>query len=125
MPYKLAYAAEHNCIMGQITGQLDEQMIREYIAEMALLLKKHQCTRILSDLRAINDLIFTLTTFQVYMMPNYVSQAGYPLGTKRAIVVSGVETENLAFFETVSRNQGQLVAVFTDFDEALEWLTSG
>ena len=125
MPYKIAYNSDNECIMSQMTGQLDEQTVRDFIAEMVLLLNQHQCTRILNDLRAINDLPSTLTTYKIYTMPQYISEAGYPLETKRAIVFSEAEEENLAFFETVSRNQGQRVAVFTDFGEALEWLTSG
>jgi hypothetical protein len=125
MPYEITYDADNECVMSRMTGQLDEQTIRAFIAEMALFLNQHHCTRILNDLRAINDLSSTLTTYKIYTMPQYISQAGYPPETKRAIVFNEVEDENLAFFETVSRNQGQRVAVFTDFGEALEWLTSG
>ena len=54
-------------------------------------------------------------------MPKSASQAGIGNRLKRALVVSE-RSPSFYFLETVFVNQGHIVKLFTDINEALYWL---
>jgi hypothetical protein len=68
----------------------------------------------------------SLSTMEIYDLPKIIQEIASDLETqmyrfKRALVNSeGID--DFAFYETVSRNQGQNVTLFRDVDEARRWL---
>jgi hypothetical protein len=119
MNYELKYDNERGLIVGRIQGKFDSSLVSRMAADLADLVHKHGCTRILNDLRRAD---ITPSTVDIYLMPKVVHQANVPRICKRALVVRG-PLENYLFLETVSVNVGQAVRIFTDPKDAIEWLT--
>jgi hypothetical protein len=120
MPYEIEYDTDSACMMCRMAGKIDQQLVRDFLAELVTLVEKHRCTRTLNDLREAD---LALSMLDIYGIPKLISQAGLGPTTKRAVVVSA-SRDDYHFFETVSVNLGQYVRVFTDFDKALKWVTA-
>ncbi len=120
MPFEVKYDKDTACLMAKMTGTIDEQFVNDLIAAMIPILKKYKCTRILNDAREANTI---LSTINIYEIPKKISEAGFSPLTRRAMVVSE-PVHDIIFYETVSKNQAQLVRIFTDYDDALKWVTA-
>ncbi len=118
MPYEIKYDADLECMMCRVFGELQASELPGFAADVIALLDKHNCVRVLNDLRKVD---LRLSTMAIYNIPELVAGAGLQPNVKRAIVFRK-DAEDYEFFETVSINQGQFVRVFTDFDKALTWL---
>jgi hypothetical protein len=119
MPYEVTYDSERDCIVTRIDGRLDIPVAKEFLAELARVVSTSGCKRILDDLRGAE---LTLSMEALYFAPRLVPEAGVPPASKSAIVVAEQDWSAYSFLETVARNLGQTVRVFTDPDEARRWL---
>ncbi len=120
MSYSMKYNSENNCIMASMEGRIDQNTVKEFALNIVEATKKHNCRKILNDIRKVN---LNLSTIEIYELPKKIKEAGLEQFTKRALVV-GNNFEDVAFFETVSFNQAQNVKIFRDPEAALEWLKS-
>ncbi len=121
MPYKIKYDPDIECMMCRMFGELQASELPGFAADMVALLDKHNCARVLNDVREVD---LRLSTVDFYKVPSLVQKAGLKPTVKRAIVFAK-DAKDYGFFETVSVNRGQFVRVFTDFDKAVTWLTGG
>jgi len=119
MPFTINYDPQDRCVLGKITGPIEPNIVREFTGQVAELVTKTGCDRVLNDLREAE---VQLTTTQILAIPESLTAVGMPSWVKRAIVFQG-EPDDYAFFETVSLNRGQIVRVFTDYAAAREWLS--
>jgi hypothetical protein len=127
MPYSIRYDPECDCLFASMEGDIDMQTLTEFGKEVGKLISEHGCKRILNDVRKIK---IKLSTLEIYNLPKFVESLGIDRSVKRAVIVSQ-DFDQLRFFETVSRNVGQLLELFTDTDkpsmfrsaeEARDWL---
>ena len=118
MSYKIGYNKEHEYIMIVVEDEFTLSTFKELAADVVKFTDRYNCKRILNDMRRAN---LTETTLDIYNMPKSASQAGIGNRLKRALVVSE-RSPSFYFLETVFINQGHIVKLFTDIDEALHWL---
>ena len=119
MPYKVTYDSEHDYIVARIDGELGIPVAKEFLAEVARVISTSGCERILDDLRGA-ELMLSITN--LYFATRLAPQAGIPPSVRSAIVVAEKDWSSYSFFEMAAQNQGQVVRVFTDPDEARRWL---
>ena len=106
-------------------------MARRYAHEIIKQLRAHHCLRLLNDMRKAS---IKLSTMDIYELPAWIEErleeAGVSRFCKRALLVAR-NFSDYEFFETVTRNHGQLLEVFADskmtsifrdIAEADEWL---
>ena len=120
MSIEINYDPETEIMMCRLTGKIDIPLLKDFAASLQQLMKEHQCTRILNDCR---DSDLALSAFDIHQIPAMASKAGLNPAIKRAIV-NKTTPDDFSFFETVSANQMHQVKVFTDYDEAMKWLTA-
>ena len=121
MPYEIEYDATNDCMMCRMTGKVDLHLAQAFAVELIAQMTEHNCCCLLNDFREAE---IAFSTLDLYEAPKLLLQAGVGLTIKRALVFKEA-SEDFAFFETVSVNQGQFVRTFRDFDEALAWIATG
>lgn len=110
MAYQVIYDPEADCVHGCIEGEVDLALVHEYGKEIIRQLRAHHCRCFLNDMRAAWG---RLSTVDIYDLPAWIEEAGMDRSCQRALLVAR-DFDDYAFFETVSRNHGQLVQVFAD-----------
>lgn len=118
MPFSVRYDSNNKCLMASMEGEIDIKTIQEFAKEVVQKAKKHNCKKMLNDVRNIN---IKLSTVDIYSLPKYAYESGVDMVYKRALVASN-DFDDVAFFETVSVNKAQNVRVFRNPEDALEWL---
>ena len=118
MDYEFKYDDDTQCIEVKMFGQLHLIDLPQYASDLAALLKKYDCKRVLQDLTEVD---LKLAAFEFLDVPKLARGANVMRDAKRAIVCAK-DTENWKFYETVAVNRGEYVRVFKDFDKAKEWL---
>ena len=118
MKYTVSYDKEKDSIMVVVEGELAMTLLQDMAAEVAQIIKQHNCSRVLNDLRNAKS---TKRTIDIYNMPETVKRIGVTQICKRALVV-GNKGSDFHFLETVFINQGHQVRMFEDMEDAKEWL---
>lgn len=101
---------------GKLTGACTEKLVRE-IQQTGIDLKK---TGILMDNRGAE---LQFGTMDIYDCPKIYQQLTNGRQTHLAIVFREIRKDTL-FYETVCANMGYQVAIFTDYAQAVAWLTA-
>ena len=120
MPHQLSYDADTGILTARVSGIVDKSLVQSVASEMHAKTEKHKCTRFLNDYR---HAYVDLSTLDVFGLPKLIESMGTDPRSRHAIVVKGM-TPMIRFFETVTRNRGENVRVFTDMDQARAWLLS-
>ena len=118
MGYELIFDDERKILVGRVMGKLEPSLVQQMAAELANMIQKHRCTKMLNDLREVE---FPSSVYDIYNIPRLIGQAGVPLGCKRALLVNELAGD-FRFLETASINIGHQVRIFSDMDEAVAWL---
>jgi hypothetical protein len=123
MKIDVSFDEEHNCVIGRFEGDMTMAAAKKYISEIVKVAKKHPCQRFLNDIREANLL---LSVFDIYELPGLVVMEGYDHRWRRAFLVSATtDLDKQEFCELVASNRGINVRTFTDYDQAIQWLTAG
>jgi hypothetical protein len=85
-------------------------------------MKNYKITKVLIDHSNISGL--SGNTIEIYYRPKAMQQAGLILGVKIAEIIKPEYINHFRFFETVCKNQGFTISIFTEKTEALNWLLS-
>lgn len=117
MNLDITYNQQYDYIHVVTTGTIDDFAVSKVAHAIAKAIDENHCKRILNDMR---DTKINLETVSIYNTPKIIQEVGYTTA-RRALVYSG-DSNDFNFFETVSKNQGQNVRVFTDVKEARQWL---
>ena len=118
MSYELAYDPDKEIIYGRLYGYIDADVIMHVAIELAQLIQRHECYRFLNDAR---EATLTQSVHDVTRMPDIMAVAGVSLQCKRACVVREMSAET-EFLQGIADVSGHNLRVFTDIDEANEWL---
>lgn len=124
MPFTIAYNKEESIIEVKITGKLDHEILKDFSAELTMVVKENNCYRMITDYR---EALLDFSTLDIFKMPQFLSDVATTSGLelyklKRALVTSE-HWKDFSFYETVSVNRGYNTKVFKDVDEARQWLT--
>lgn len=91
--------------------------------EVVRLLKTHQCSAVLVDIRDSNS---TLSLMEVFRQADETSAAFASVDLKyqqvKRAIVANEPGGDASFYETVASNRGHNVRLFLDVDEAIAWL---
>ena len=120
MPYEFSYDADTSILTSRVSGLVDKSLVKPLTTDMHEETVKHKCRLFLNDYR---NAYIDISTIEVYGLPQLMEAFGTNPSARHAVVVKG-ETELVRFFETVSKNRGKFVEVFTDIDKARDWLKS-
>ena len=125
MPHTISYNPATRFIEAEYQGDIFFDEIKEAASQFAQLARENTCNKILSDFREANN---KLTTAEIYGLPKllyekfwYQHAAGAPIW--RALVVKK-DLADFHFFETISQNNALQTKVFTDMNEARQWLSA-
>lgn len=124
MPFIIFLDKETGIIHGKIKGKTDNLVLRKYALEMDKVISAENKKLILSDYR---EAFFSFSVLELFHLPEKHNLLLESLGKnihalKRALLVSKSDDEMANFFEDVAVNRGQNVKVFTDEEEAINWL---
>ncbi|MBP6178827.1 MAG: hypothetical protein KA473_14170 [Anaerolineales bacterium] len=120
MNWQMRYDENEQIIFIKTNGILEITSANYMRAEGAALIKEHNCMRLLLDHSGIvRD---ALSTMEIYDLPRRYEEMGLTRQLKMALVIPHEFVENLRFYETVCRNNGYSVQLFSDHDLALKWL---
>ena len=114
----MRYDEAIECVVCHTFGSLQTSDLLDAGAEAAALLKKHDCRRMLNDMREVEQ---HLSVVDIYNIPKMSGEFGFPPQTKRAIVFKK-DAKDYHFYENVAVNRGHLVKIFKEIDEAIAWL---
>jgi len=112
------YDEECDCLIGSFVGTLDQETLKEYAKEVAKTASKHDFRHFLNDLREAE---VDFSSIEIINIPGIFHAAGLDISRRRAIIVPN-NLEDYRFFETVANNRGFNVKLFTDLNEAMNWL---
>ena len=115
------YNPDCGCVAGAFEGLLNSETVKEYIQEITKVAIKHNCKRMISDLRRAS---IDASITDLYFVPKLVVNDKFNLSWKRAIVLKIEDLDKMSFYELASRNRGISLKVFTEMDAAMEWLHS-
>ena len=118
MKYDLTYDDDTKCIICKMSGKLHLSDLPQYGSDLASMLKKHPCKRVLQDLTEV-DLKLSVVDF--FDVPKLARERDIGYDVKRAIIFAR-DAENWRFYETVTVNRSGNVRVFSDSNKAMEWL---
>jgi hypothetical protein len=76
------------------------------------------CTRVLFDCRLMSGKVTVTDRFEI----GKHAASTIPRPVRIAVLGPVEEISRYRFFETVARNRGLMVTVFSDLDEAIQWL---
>ena len=118
MTHKLAYNTETDCIELTVEGSFNMERLKRIAPEVAQLSEESGCLNILNDM---SNATIDVSLSGVYSSPQEMDNSGKSRTTRRALVVPP-SFDQASFLETVTRNRGHDLKVFTDRKEALDWL---
>ena len=120
MEWELSYQPAEGIIFIKTRGVLEISTATQMRNEGAALIKRHDCKRILLDHSLLDD--SALSTMETFDLPKIYDSLGISRAVKMALVVTPIMKTKLRFYETVCRNNGYSVLLFTDRESALQWL---
>lgn len=118
MKYNIEYDSEKKYVLASIENDIELEPLKRYISDIANVLKKHNCHKILADLRAAS---VNMNIIEIDDIPRLSLQFGIDAYIKRALVVSD-DFKKYDFFESTSRSHNQNVKIFSNYSEAEKWL---
>jgi hypothetical protein len=118
MTHRLIYNPDSDCIELTVEGVFNMERLKHIAPEVAKLSEESGCQCILNDMSGAT---IDVSLVDAYSNPQQMDNAGIRRSTQRALVVPP-DFEQAEFLETVTRNRGHNLKVFTDRKEALAWL---
>ncbi len=118
MSYSLRYDQDVDCVVLTFEDELTIAIIKEVAPQVARMCEETGCQRILNDMSSAT---IALSIAEIFSSPEIMDESRVSRRSKRALVVSPDFTDS-HFLETVTRNRGHNLMVFTNIEEAKQWL---
>jgi len=116
MAYRIEKLDDFDVIELRLEGVVDAEEFFETRMQMLAMFEKHGEMSSLVDIRDMN---FGMSTLQIH---EFASTIQNPVGLRIALL-SRPDDADARFFETVAYNKGVPLRLFTDYSEALAFLT--
>ena len=121
LEWSMVFEPGPNITVVRTKGPIDSRSMAAMLQATAEFTRKHGSHLILADHRA-SELM--MDVFEAFNSPRTLTNDRVALKNRAALVYSKL-TENHRFLETIFRNEGRAVALFTDLAAAREWLIPG
>jgi len=118
MPFEIKHDTEYDYIRVTFTGKLTMPLTREYITALLPILEETDCRRLLSDCR---NATVHLSARDIMLLPKMAADWPKIVRLKRAVLATP-RTSGYELYKTFSMLLGQQLRVFSDQEEAMEWL---
>ncbi|MFW9875330.1 MAG: STAS/SEC14 domain-containing protein [Candidatus Thorarchaeota archaeon] len=120
MSYELRVKKENDFLNIHIKGKRDLESIKKATSEILKKCVENKCSRVLIDVREFKNRIGTMEIFMLASseLPKIIKGK---LEQVAIIDQKGFE-DKIKFFEDVARNRGYYVKIFTEYDEAINWI---
>ena len=119
MKWEINFNENEDIIVVKANGVMDVESEKNLRNEVRESMEKNRCKLLLLDL---NEVEIGLSTFEIYDLPRKRMEQGPLLNTKMAILYPESQSRDFDFYETVSRNAGYDVMLFSEYDAAIKWL---
>jgi len=121
--HTVIYNSELHIVESKLHGDMTLGEVEVIITKIAKTAKEHDCRLIFTDFREVSR---KLSVLQIYELPDRTKNIFTSFGMnvslyKRANAVAK-DLDDYVFHENVMVNRGQNEKVFTDIDQAKEWL---
>ncbi len=116
--YSIDYDEQNQCLLVTVKGEFSLSILQKLAGDIVKAAQEKKCRKVLNNL---TEAKIAGSALEVYKMPQHAQKIGVKSGFKRALVV-GDREEEFYFLETVFKNQGHLVKMFADFEDAKSWL---
>jgi hypothetical protein len=123
MSHTITYNSELHIIESKLQGDMTLGEVQEIVTNIAKMAKEKDCRLIFADFREVTR---KLSILQIYELPERIKKIfnSFDINVllyKRANVVAE-DLDDYVFHETVMVNRRHNEKVFTDIDQAKEWL---
>lgn len=119
MKWEINYNENDNILSAKVEGTIDVESEEKLSTEILEYMRKNRCKLLLLDLY---NAVIGLSTFEIYDIPRKYMEKSVSPKTKMAILYPESQSRDLNFYETVSRNAGYDVMLFSKYDAAMKWL---
>ena len=123
MPHTVIYNSELHLVESKLQGDMTLGEAEEIVTKIAKIAKEKDCRLIFTDFREVSR---KLSILQIYELPdrtkNIFTSFGMKLSLYKRANVVAKDLDDYVFHENVMVNRGHNEKVFTDIDQAQEWL---
>ncbi len=121
MEWDFNFLPEHGVLSVKTSGDLDYDMMLEFISAAAVEMRRHGCDKILVD---HSNAVLKISTMKVYRLPAVEVAHGIDRRRKVAVVLSPstAREDDAQIYADLMRNNGLPHCLFGDPDAALDWL---
>jgi hypothetical protein len=117
LEWQMVYDSDEGILRVKTAGPLDSHSLMDFFRAVSAAMARFSCKRVLADHR---DSALRLNPVEIFDIPRALSEHGI-IQHKAAVIFSRLG-EDEKFAQTVCTNHGVLARMFTDADEALDWL---
>lgn len=120
MAYEIQVKLEKDFLNVHVKGERDSESIKKVTKDILTKCIDRKCFNVLIDVRDFKNRIGTLEIFMLASaeLPEIIKGKL----EKVAIVDQRGFEDKIKFFEDVARNRGHNVRMFTEYDEAINWI---
>jgi len=125
VPFSVTYLEDHNVVETVYSGVLGTGEFEAAVAATGDVAAEHLCARFLGDCRAL-ETGDQRATMDIWALAEFLGSLPSDQFEREALLLpaAAAAANEVAFYETVCRNRGLAVRIFSEHDEALAWLTS-
>jgi hypothetical protein len=123
MEWQISFLEAEQVVVIETSGEVDTEASLGMVSDGLAAAKQRDWRRVLVDHRGISGL--NVSTVDVYERPGKLRALGVGPNFRVAEVVPDTHVRDFAFLETVARNRGVHLVVFSDREAALRWLVQG
>jgi hypothetical protein len=124
MDWNIGVSEGEGVVHAVISGDITMDHVRQMAAEGLALSVRHGVSKFLVDVRAVTPRV---STVQIYLLPKMLESLGLGRHSRVALVIAqdSDEESDYRFYRTVSQNQGFVVSLFPEPEQAWQWLLNG
>lgn len=118
MAYQVTYIPEDDIVQVTVDGEFNFEAVLNLSSNLVRELAENGSHRVLNDQRKAR---LKLSTLEIFKLPRVAKAFGLANNTKVAIVFHE-NKKDYRFIESAALNHGYFVKIFSDIDEAKNWL---
>jgi hypothetical protein len=121
MSWEIHNEEQGRYLIARASGVMDADALRRFCAELIQTAQDQGETRVLIDHRGM---IPNVSKGEIYQMPLMANELGARRNVRTALLIEPdhPHREDFEFYETVASNNGQILRLFTDMQQAETWL---
>lgn len=120
MEWNIIINDEHKYIEVITRGIADKESSLSMVKAVINEVEARNIKKVLFNHRNLENVIGSV--LDIYQRPQELKESGLKFNGKTALIIKPEHWEHYRFLETVCKNQGILVSIFQDKEEAISWL---